>query len=141
LRQFGQQNFEVGVAPLPSGIQAFSPVWVEEAYVISAATSHLDESWEWINFLSHQIHPGRVPARVSLIGTQEFNDVFGGDTSDLVKTVMENATPISLWYLENLDQELEYFSEAVEQMITGEATPEEALTLAQEQALEESESQ
>ena len=54
---------------------------------------------------------------------------------------MENATPISLWYLENLDQELEYFSEAVELMITGETSPEEALILAQEQALAETESQ
>jgi len=140
MRQFGQQNLEVGVAPLPAGIQTFSPIWVDEAYAISAATSYLDESWEWINFLSHQIHPGRVPARVSLIGTQEFKDVFGSDTSDLVETVMENATPISLWYLENLGQELDFFSEAVELMITGETTPEEALILAQEQALEASES-
>jgi len=138
IRQFGEQNFEVGVAPFPSGQKLFSPIWVDEAFVISAATSHLDESWEWVNFLSHQIHPGQVPARVSLIGTQEFSDSFGDETSDLVITAMENATPISLWYLMDLGHELEYFSAAVEQMITGESTPADALITAQERALAES---
>jgi ABC-type glycerol-3-phosphate transport system substrate-binding protein len=138
LRQFDQQNFDFGVAPLPSDLQTFSPIWVDEAYVISAATQNLDESWEWINFLSQQIHPGRVPARVSLIGTQEFIDNFGGETTNLVQNVMENATPISMWYLNDLDDELDYFSEAVEQMITGERSPAEALVQAQEQASEES---
>jgi hypothetical protein len=38
-------------------------------------------------------------------------------------------------------RELAYFSEAVDQIFTEASTPEDALTLAQEQALEESESQ
>jgi multiple sugar transport system substrate-binding protein len=136
LRQFSQQDFDVGVAPMPAEFQSFSPIWVDEAYVISAATSHLDESWEWINFLSYQIHPGRVPARVSLIESQAFRDGLGGDTADLVLTVMENATPISLWYLMDLGEQLDYFSEAVELMITGEQEPADALIQAQEQASE-----
>jgi multiple sugar transport system substrate-binding protein len=136
LRQFGEQNFDVGVAPLPSTTQSFSPIWVDDAYVISAATSHLDESWEWISFLSHHVHPGNIPARVSLIGSQEFDDSFDHETTELVLTVMQNATPISLWYIMDLNQELEYFSEAVEQMITGESEPADALITAQEKAMQ-----
>ena len=138
LRQSGQLDFEFGVVPFPSNLETFSPIWVDDAYVISAATSHLDESWEWINFLSYQIHPGIVPARTSLVGTTEFNDSFDDETANLVRTMMRNATPISLWYLNDLEQELDYFSEAIEQMIAGESTPANALEKAQELATGES---
>lgn len=138
LRQSGQLDFEFGFAPLPSDLQSFSPIWVDDAYVISAATSHLDDSWEWVNFLSYQIHPGRVPARTSLIGTTEFNDSFDNETADLARILMKNATPISLWYLNDLDQEFDYFSEAIEKMIAGDSTPADALEKAQELATEES---
>jgi len=77
-----------------------------------------------------------VPARVSLIESQAFRDGLEGDTADLVLTVMENATPISLWYLMDLGEQLDYFSEAVELMITGEQEPADALIQAQEQASE-----
>ncbi len=72
-------SFAVGKAPYPSTFAGFYGGGAD-GFIISAGSAHPTESWQWIEFLSHQQTdqpsgpgqagvfnpPGRIPARLSL---------------------------------------------------------------------------
>lgn len=121
-----------GVAPLPRDEVQFTSFWVEEGYAISSATQFPDESWKWINFLTWQVNPRLVPARRSLVNSEAYSQMIGDEAALVVRQSLEFAAPFSLWQWINLGGAIEAFDEAIEQVVEGDLTPQEALDLAQE---------
>ena len=129
-------DFNWGMAPLPRDAFSFNLVWVDEVYAISAETNHPQETWEWVSYLSQQIHNRKIPARTSQIESDELVDFTGEDAAELIRSTVEFAQPVSIWLFIDFDEAMEIFSAAVEKIIEGELTPAEAMEEAQFQALE-----
>jgi multiple sugar transport system substrate-binding protein len=123
-----------GIAPLPRDATQFAPYWVEEGYAISSGTSNPDECWQWINFLTKQINPRLVPTRRSLIESQVYGQIVGEDIVEVVRQSLEFAVPISIWQWISMGSAIDAFNDAIDDVVEGRATPQEALNLAQEMA-------
>jgi multiple sugar transport system substrate-binding protein len=126
-----------GVTNLPGDAAQFTPFWVEEGFAISSATSSPDDCWTWIRFLTKQINPRLVPTRRSVIDSQAYTDVVGEDVAEVVHQALYFAVPISIWQWISLGEAISTFDQAIEDVIEGNTTPQEALDLAQEQAQEQ----
>jgi multiple sugar transport system substrate-binding protein len=115
-----------GVAPLPGG----SPIIVS-GYFISSGTSHPQEAWKWIRFLSEHIPPpSKLPARRELIWGSTYAQEVGEEALEVLLYAVEHALPpIRPGALMGLVVE-----EALESIFDGERV-EEALTKAQEEAM------
>jgi ABC-type glycerol-3-phosphate transport system substrate-binding protein len=105
---------------------------VEEGYAISSATRNPDECWQWINFLTKQINPRLVPTRRSLIESQVYGQIVGEDIVEVVRQSLEFAVPISIWQWISMGNAIDAFNDAIEDVVEGRSTPQEALDLAQE---------
>jgi ABC-type glycerol-3-phosphate transport system substrate-binding protein len=123
-----------GIVLLPREDYQFSPFWVEHGYAISAGTRNPDESWLWINFLTKQIHPHLVPTRRSLIESTAYENLVGDEVAMVVRQSLEFAVPVSIWQWISLGNAIDTFNQAIEDVVEGSATPQEALDWAQERA-------
>jgi multiple sugar transport system substrate-binding protein len=125
-----------GMAALPQGASAQVPLWVDDVYAISAASEHPDEAWAWVSYLSRQMPSRIIPARRSLIASSDFEAYMGTEIVDVVRNSVPNAIPISVWGWAEHYRAIELYTAAVEDIVEGYETPQEALNLAQEKALE-----
>jgi ABC-type glycerol-3-phosphate transport system substrate-binding protein len=123
-----------GVAPLPRDAEQFAPFWVQEGYAISSGTGSPDECWQWITFLTQQINPRLVPTRRSLIESDAYGQIVGEEVAAVVRQSLDFAVPISLWQWINLGNAIDTFNDAIEDVVEGRSTPQEALDWAQERA-------
>lgn len=123
-----------GVAPLPRDTHQFAAFFVQEGYAISSGTSSPDECWQWINFLTKQINPRLVPTRRSLVESQVYEQIVGDEVATVVRQSLEFAVPVSLWQWMSLGSAIDSFNDAVEDVVEGRSTPQDALDLAQERA-------
>ena len=123
-----------GVTILPRDLAQFSPFWVEEGYAIAAGTDNPDECWLWINFLTNQVHPRLVPPRRSVIESNAYEAMVGEEVAEVVRQSLEFAIPVSLWQWSSLGNAIETFNQAIEDVVEGRSTPQEALDWAQENA-------
>ena len=122
------------IAPLPQDAFFFAPFWVEEGYAISSGTQFPDDCWQWINFVSKQINPRLVPPRLSLIESDLYGQIVGDDVSLVVRQSLEFVVPISIWQWISLGSAIDTFNDAIEDVVEGRSTPQEALDWAQERA-------
>ena len=122
------------VSPLPRDTNEFAAFWVEEGYAISSGTSSPDECWQWIDFLTKQVNPRLVPTRRSLIESEVYEQVVGDEVATVVRQSLEFAVPVSLWQWMSLGSAINTFNDAVEDVVEGRSTPQDALDLAQERA-------
>lgn len=122
-----------GVAPLPEGKAIVDWKWAA-GYAMSAGTSHPQESWEWLSFLTHQpletgmesVSPRRSLLEVSLPG-QEFDEEV-----EAVYDYVLNKPQVTL----SADQSVvDPLLEALDSVFAGERGVDEALAEAQTQAL------
>jgi ABC-type glycerol-3-phosphate transport system substrate-binding protein len=104
-QQVQDYSFAVGKAPYPSTFTGFYGGGAD-GYIISAGTAHPTESWQWIEFLSHQQisqpgregpildnMPGRIPARQSLAEQTKFWDSIDEATAAAYKWAIANPAP------------------------------------------------
>ena len=129
--------FNWGVAVLPRDVFAFTPSWVEDGYAISAETNHPDECWALLNFFSGQINPRLVPPRRSLVESSTYQDLVGEEISNVVRESLEYAVPVSLWQWVSLGSAIQIFNHAIEEVVDGSATPQEALDYAQGRVMDQ----
>ena len=123
---------EWGVVPLPRDVQSMTLADVQ-GYFISSHTRHREACWRWITFLSKQPHYRLVPARQSLLQSEEYEQEVGSKVAVAARASMENVvlvTPRLVTFSEIIE---EAFAPAIESVVEG-AVPEEAMIAAQAQA-------
>jgi len=123
-----------GMVPLPSDAQSWTEV-VVEGYAISSGTEHYDACWEWIAWLSEQVPYRFMPARRSLAESSAYEDQVGAEVAAVARASMEHAyilTPPA--GLDQFEEAIEAFVDALEDILQGNKTPLEAMTEAQQRA-------
>jgi multiple sugar transport system substrate-binding protein len=125
--------FRWGMAALPRDAQSATLLDIE-CYFISAQTPHPEACWQWISFLSQQIPAHLMPARRSLAESTEYEQLVGSDVVAIGQESMEDGILIPLDVGEGFEEAMAVFGEAVEQIIRGASTPQEAMDWAQREA-------
>lgn len=123
-------DFDWGMAPLPSDGQRLL-LADAEGLAISGDAEDPEACWQWIVFLSKQMPSRLVPARQSLLSSGEYRQDVGDEIASVARGAMESGTTI---YSGDTAVDFGPFNEAVNVILSGEATPEEALTQAQQAA-------
>lgn len=129
-----QWTFNWGVVPLPRDVHAATQVRVE-ALAISSQAQHPDACWHWIAFLSEQIPYVSTPARRSVAESSAYEEQVGADPAAAVRAALSDGLMFSSKkaYPRFTEAE-EAFWLAIDDIIKGDSTPEEAMRRAQEQA-------
>jgi ABC-type glycerol-3-phosphate transport system substrate-binding protein len=128
----GEWKMRWGLISLPRDAQAGTLAWVL-GYAISAETAHPEACWQWIAFLSQQSQAsfGMVPPRKSIAESAAYEQLVGADAATVARQSMESAMLISPALVEFGD--LGVYGRAINAIIEGSATPQEAMTRAQQQ--------
>jgi ABC-type glycerol-3-phosphate transport system substrate-binding protein len=123
------ENSKVGLVPVPidTSDSATTPIQLRP-YVMSAGTSHPRESWRWLAFLSRQSTTDGIPARRSTASS--YWDSLDEEVATTYRFALEHGFSLveTTWVEPAL-------SSAVEAVLQGEQTVEEALAQAQTAAL------
>jgi multiple sugar transport system substrate-binding protein len=126
-----------GTVAMPQGAQSATFPW-GDGYAISAQSPHPEACWRWIVFLSQEIPYQLIPARKSLLESAEYEELAGGDLAAVARASIERAdltraNPGTLARFNDVDTG-GLWGEAVNSVVSGESTPQEALDLAQREA-------
>jgi multiple sugar transport system substrate-binding protein len=121
-----------GVVPLPRDEQAATLTLVN-GYFISGQTTHPEAAWAWVRFLSKQLPGTLVPARRSLVESSAFEQLIGTDVARTARAAMDDALLLSP-ELAEFENALQIFGTALGQVLSGQATLDEAMSAAQERA-------
>ncbi len=124
-------NFSWGMVALPGDVTAVTS-GMGTGYAISAGTQNPEAAWMWLVFLSEQIPQTLIPARRSLAESKDFQDQIGAEATATALKSIQNVTLISP-DLFQFGNSLDYFSQAIGDIIDGTASAQEALDWAQEQ--------
>jgi multiple sugar transport system substrate-binding protein len=127
----GMIRFKVGMAPLPSAGEAFSPANFE-GLMISANTANPQAAWRWVKFLAARPNSWVYPARISLAESEEFLTLFGRDQAAGAKAAVANATRLSGFDFGRFRQVMFQYFSAVRSVVEGGVPADEALRSAQE---------
>ena len=134
----GEWKMRWGMVPLPRDAQSATLTSVE-GYFISSQAQHPDACWQWISFLSEQMssdaqHPRRLmPARKSLAESAAYKQQVGSDVAAVARTSLESAVSLSP-RLAEFGGVWGIFWRALDAIIGGRSTPEEAMISAQQEA-------
>jgi ABC-type glycerol-3-phosphate transport system substrate-binding protein len=126
-------NFDWGMAQLPQDVAPFTAAFYE-GYVINAQTDNPQESWEWLDFLSEQVNPRMIPARLSLAESREFEDAVGVEAAEVARASAEDMLVINAEIWQPINLVAAVFIEAVEKIVNEGADPQQALQQAQSAA-------
>lgn len=122
-----------GMVSVPRDLQAATYGWVE-AYAISAESPHPDACWAWIRFLSERTTYRLMPARRSLAESDLYKQQVGTEIAAVARASLEHSMLIPPRVMAQLAQTGTIFFEAVGRIVTGEASPREAMEQAQRRA-------
>lgn len=121
-----------GMAPLPRDARS-ATIALVEGYFISAQTQHPDACWQWITYLSRKMPTRLVPPRRSLVESDAYRLLVGEDVAGVVRAAAGSAVlllqPSDM--PEQAQQAYGILQQALDSVIAGRATPEEALEEAQ----------
>ena len=128
----GAWKMRWGLISLPRDAQAGTLAWVL-GYAISAEAAHPEACWQWIAFLSQQSQAsfGMVPPRKSIAESAAYEQLVGADAATVARQSMESAMLISPALVEFGN--LGVYGRAINAIMEGSATPQEAMTRAQQQ--------
>jgi ABC-type glycerol-3-phosphate transport system substrate-binding protein len=121
-----------GMVPLPSDSHSATLTMVEGLFISSQAP-HPDACWEWIAFLSSRVPARQAPARRSLAESAEYEQSASTQVAAVVRSSMENALMLSP-KLAEFEEALGLFSQAFESILNESASPQEAMSWAQQQS-------
>jgi len=124
-------NIDLGVVGPPQQAERAN-VLFWGGFGIHQGTENPEAAWLWLVFLSEKIPQNLIPARRSLAESKEFQDQIGSDVADAVYKSMQSVTLISPELFQFGDS-LEYFSQAIDDIVNGTASAQEALDWAQDQ--------
>ncbi|NLF01084.1 MAG: extracellular solute-binding protein [Anaerolineales bacterium] len=121
-----------GMATMPQDQQAATLTLVN-GYFIATDTPYPQACWEWIKFLSGQLPGSLAPVRRSIAESSAFEQHAGSEVAEVARASLENALLLSP-RLAEFEDALGIFGAAFEQVLSGQATIDEAMQAAQEQA-------
>lgn len=121
-----------GIVPMPRD-QVASSLALAEGLFISSKSEHPDEAWLWVSFLSHKLPPFQMPTRHSLAASPAYEQLVGTEVAAAARAGLEEAVLVNPELL-GFDKGLAAMVKAFDQIRKGEATPEVALSAAQEQS-------
>jgi multiple sugar transport system substrate-binding protein len=122
-----------GMVPLPSEAQSATDA-VVQGYAISSSTAHHDACWEWIAWLSEQVPYRFMPARRSLAESSTYEDLVGTEVALVARASMEHAYIYDAAVIGLFEKPVEAFEDALEDILQGHKTPQEAMDEAQRAA-------
>jgi multiple sugar transport system substrate-binding protein len=120
------------MVPLPSDARTATLAFAA-GYFISSQTQYRDACWQWISFLSQQMPQDAVPARRSLAESATYEQIVGSDVAAIARASLEDADLLSPELVE-FGYVMGAFGRALDRIINGGATPEEAMAQAQREA-------
>jgi ABC-type glycerol-3-phosphate transport system substrate-binding protein len=120
------------MVPLPRDAQSATLTFIE-GYLISSQAQYPDACWRWISFLSEQTPYRLMPARQSLAESATYEQRVGNDVAAVARAFVESAMVPSPSLVE-FGGGWGIFWRALEAIISGSSTPEEAMTRAQQEA-------
>jgi len=124
-------NLSWGIVALPGDVTNATSGF-GTGYAIAAGTQNPEAAWLWVVFLSEQIPQSLIPARRSLAESKDFQDQIGAEAADAALDSVQNVTLISPDLFQFGDS-LNYFSQAIRDIVEGTASAQEALDWAQDQ--------
>jgi multiple sugar transport system substrate-binding protein len=124
---------DVGTVPFPadSPDAAANPLWTQWSLMMSAGTAQPEAAWRWIAFLSRQnlYREGMVkfyPPRRSVFEAAGFWDEMDAERAATLRYALEHSFPLVL-----MSPEYEPFDAAIDAILGGEQSVEQALSAAQ----------
>jgi multiple sugar transport system substrate-binding protein len=129
----GEWKMRWGMVPLPRDAQSATLASVE-GYFVSSQAQHPDACWRWISFLSQQTSHRLMPARKSLAESAAYERQVGSDVAAVARASVESAMVPSPRLVEFGGVWGMIFWRALDAIIGGSSTPEEAMTQAQQEA-------
>jgi ABC-type glycerol-3-phosphate transport system substrate-binding protein len=107
---------------------------VVSGYAISSDTAHPEACWEWIAFMQDQVRVpfNMIPARKSLIESDEYRKLVGSDVVNTAQASLEDALPLSPALFDFIS--FSVYGSTMNSILSGSSTPAEALTRAQRQS-------
>lgn len=137
-REFYSKDVEVGVAPLPRGVQSVGPTEQQVIY-ISANTKHPLECWKWLRYLSDHLPPAPLaPVRISQLHSEDFRQHVGEDIASVYLAAVE--ADLNLGEHEEFYKVTPYLETALQAVVSG-ADVDRVLEEAQRQAEKETSSE
>ncbi len=123
-------QMNLGVAPFPVDLPGdYTTPVVSNDYAISANTQNREAAWRWVQFLSQQYIGGgfggatAVPARRSVAESSGFWDTIDKELADALRYALDHSYPAY-----NTRAGYDFLQDAVDAIINGEKTVDEALT-------------
>ncbi len=127
-----QWQMHWGMVPLPRDARS-ATIALVEGYFISARAQHPDACWQWITYLSRKMPTRLVPPRRSLVESDAYRLLVGEDVAGVVRAAAGSDVlllqPSDM--PEQAQQAFGILQQALDSVIAGRATPEEALREAQ----------
>ena len=122
-----------GMVPLPRDAQSATVTYLL-GYAISAQAAYPEACWQWIAFLSEQAQTPYtlMPARKSVAESTAYKQLVGSDAASVAQASMDNAMMLSPALFEFGSPGI--LGSALDAIVSGRSTAEEALTRAQQEA-------
>jgi multiple sugar transport system substrate-binding protein len=124
--------FNWGMVPMPQDAQSISQAWAS-GYGISSQTDKPEAAWRWVNFLSRQMPDREMPTRRSILESELYEQKVGANIVEVARNVVEDSIVPPVGIEEVFADDLEIFGQAVAEIMTGKASPFDALSQAQKQ--------
>jgi multiple sugar transport system substrate-binding protein len=129
-----QWQMHWGMAPLPRDARS-ATIALVEGYFISAQAQRPEGCWQWIAYLSQQMPTRLVPPRRSLVESDAYRLLIGGEVIEVVRAAA--GSDVLLLQPSDMPEQAQrafgILQRALESAIAGSITPEEALSEAQRQ--------
>jgi multiple sugar transport system substrate-binding protein len=129
----GAWEMNWGMVPLPRDAQAATVAYAL-GYAISSQSAYPEASWQWITFLSEQGQApyGTTPTRRSVLESSAYEQRVGGDVAEIARESIQNVSLLSRALFEFMNPYL--YVQAIDRIVNGDSTAQEALSAAQRQA-------
>jgi len=122
-----------GMVPLPRHGQSLASFADTQAFFISADAEDPDAVWVLIDFLSEQSTAAGVPARRSVVESDQYAAQVGDEIAVMARAAMDSAVVLPA-DVQGLEAVFDAFDDAVAAILRGDASPAEALSEAQQAA-------
>jgi ABC-type glycerol-3-phosphate transport system substrate-binding protein len=137
-RDFGLADAAVKIAPLPAGTDKVSD-FLYEGLFITANSTHVEQCWAWMKFVSENYIPLKgIPARNSILTSPDFARQVGSETQAVYMALLNYTDTSTLYAASARGKQSPYLLDALVEILNG-ASPESALSAAQYLAMQQGE--